>query len=389
MSPSPGLFDQIVSFENLWRAARKAQRGKRFHDDVASFNLNLEKEILRLRQELVIGSYKPGSYRQFYVREKEVRLISAAPYRDRVVHHAVMNFLEPLLCRSFIHDSYANQKWKGSHRAVKRFQGFLRASRYVLKCDIRKYFHSIDHEILLGQVARRVKDERAVALVRLIVETSPPQEPVYDYFPGDDLFAPCHRKKGLPIGNLTSQFFANLYLDGFDHFVKERLFCRRHVRYVDDFAVCGDDKDALWAIRDKMEEYLETTVRLKLHPIKTRIYRADEGITFLGYRVWPDRIRLERLNVVRFRRRLKRMQREYSEGTMGLDDVKQRIAGWLGHAIQADTVALRRQIFNSAVFTRGRARTEPCPARRVVEQQSREPARVQPEQEQPGEQEQQ
>ena len=319
---------------------------------MAVFNLNLEKEIFRLREELRSGTYLPGSYRQFFVREKETRLISAAPYRDRVVHHAVMNVIEPILSRSFIFDSYANRIGKGTHHAVRRFQEFLRSSRYVLKMDVRKYFHSIDHEILLGQIERRIKDSRVSELLRLIVETSPPQERVLDYFPGDGLLAPLDRKKGLPIGNLTSQFFANYYLDGFDHFMKENLKCRRYLRYVDDFAGFENDKGKLWDIRDRAGEYLEGNLRLKLHTIKTRVYRSDEGITFLGYRVWPDRIRLERSNVVRFRRRLKRMRKEFSEGTVGPGEVKQRLAGWLGHAKQANTAALRRQIFDDAVFLR-------------------------------------
>jgi hypothetical protein len=160
---------------------------------------------------------------------------------------------------------------------------------------------------------------------------------------------PLTRRKGLPIGNLTSQFFANFYLDGFDHYVKEVLGCRRYVRYVDDFAVF-DENDKLWDIKEEISRYLEDNLRLKLHPTKTRIYRADEGITFLGYRVLKDKIRLERSNVVRFRRRLKKMQEKFREGKITLRDVKQRIAGWLGHAKQADTVALRKQIFSSAVF---------------------------------------
>ena len=346
------LFEEIISFENLLSAARKAQRGKRFQENIAVFNLNLEKEIFRLREEIRAGTYRPGSYRQFFVREKETRLISAAPYRDRVAHHAIMNVIEPILSRSFIFDSYANRVGKGTHHAVRRFREFLRSSRYVLKMDIRKYFHSIDHEILLGQIERKIKDSRVSALLRLIVETSPPQEKICDYFPGDGLLTPVERKKGLPIGNLTSQFFANYYLDGFDHFMKEILKCRRYLRYVDDFAVLGESKDKLWDIRDRAGKYLEENLRLKLHPVKTRVYRSDEGITFLGYRVWPERVRLERGNVIRFRRRLKRMRKEYSKGATDLAEVKQRLAGWLGHARQADTVMLRRQIFGSAIFRR-------------------------------------
>ncbi|MFH1567835.1 MAG: reverse transcriptase/maturase family protein, partial [Gemmatimonadota bacterium] len=228
------LYGRVCAFDNLAAAARKARRGKRHKADVARFEFHLERELLRLRAELTAKAWEPGAYRCFVVHEPKRRLISAAPYRDRVVHHALCNVIEPLLERGFIHDSYANRRGKGTHRAVQRYTELCRRSRYALQCDIRRYFPSIDHAILYGQMERRIKDPEVLWLVRRIIDSSNPQEPVHTYFPGDDLFTPFERRKGLPIGNLTSQFFANVYLDGLDHFAKRRLGCRSYIRYVDD-----------------------------------------------------------------------------------------------------------------------------------------------------------
>ena len=217
------LFQQMCSFENLLNAAQKAQRGKRFQAEVARFNFHLEKELYHLQAELQTQTYRPGEYREFYIYEPKLRKISAAPYRDRVVHHALCNVIEPIFERTFIFDSYACRKDKGTHKAVDRFTEFSRKNTYVLKCDIRKYFPSIDHEILKTRFRRKIRDAQVLWLLDLIVDSSNPQEYVHEYFQGDDLLTSLNRRRGIPIGNLTSQFFANIYLNGFDHFVKEDL----------------------------------------------------------------------------------------------------------------------------------------------------------------------
>lgn len=242
MKTYKNLFETLISFDNLLKASKKAQRDKRFRDNVARFNLNLEKNLIELQRELSQQVYHPGEYRSFYIYEPKKRLISAAPYRDRVVHHALCNVIEPIFERSFIFDSYANRKGKGTHRAVHRFQTYLQKYKYVLKCDIRKYFPSIDHQILKQKVRRKIADEQTLWLIDTIIDNSNLQEEVFDYFPGDDLFTPSERRRGLPIGNLTSQFFANVYLNDFDHFVKEKLRCQAYERYVDDFVLLVNDK---------------------------------------------------------------------------------------------------------------------------------------------------
>ncbi len=252
------LWENVVSFEALLRAAEQARRGKRFRPDVAAFHFNLEHELWALHEELSTKTYRPGAYRSFHIYEPKLRQISAAPYRDRVVHHALVNVLEPIYERTFIDDSYACRKGKGTHAAVDRCQHFARRFRYVLKADVQKFFPSLDHEILKSLVARKVKDRDVLWLVNRIIDHSNPQEEVQNWFPGDDLFIPGERRRGIPIGNQTSQFFANVYLDPLDHFVKERLGIKGYVRYVDDFLVFSDDKRRLADMRERIRDFLVT-----------------------------------------------------------------------------------------------------------------------------------
>ena len=227
------LWPRVVSFENLLRAFRKARRGKRRKPAVASFELNLERELLRLQRDLESGEYQPGDYRLFTIYERKPRVIAAAPFRDRVVHHAVMNVIEPGLDRTFIHDSYACRKGKGTHAAITRYQTWARHYAYVLRMDVARYFPSIDHMRLKEKLHRRIKDRHMLALLECIIDSSPAIErPWLGYFEGDDLLTPLERRGGIPIGNLTSQFFANLYLDDVDHFIKERLCVKAYLRYV-------------------------------------------------------------------------------------------------------------------------------------------------------------
>ena len=210
--------------------------------NVATFHFDLERQLNRLQDELRDKTYRPGPYRTFEIHEPKRRMISAAPYRDRVVHHALVNVLEPIYEKTFIADSYACRKGKGTHSAVQRGHEFARRYRYVLKADIQKFFPSLDHEICKELVARKIKDKQVIWLVAQIIDHSNPQEEVLNFFPGDDLFTPGERRRGIPIGNQTSQFFANVYLDPLDHFVKDRLGIKGYVRYVDDILVFSDDK---------------------------------------------------------------------------------------------------------------------------------------------------
>ncbi len=293
----------------------------------------------------------PGAYRRFEIREPKPRWISAAPFRDRVVHHALCNVIEPIFERCFIHHSYACRRGKGTHAAVAQCQRWARRRRFVLKCDLRKFFPSVDHALLKSIVRRKIKDEKVLWLIDRIIDHPHDPAPLVDWFPGDDLLSPLDYPRGLPIGNQTSQFFANVMLNPFDHFVTERLRPDGYLRYVDDFVLFSDDKCWLTDARDRCRDFLES-LRLRLHPDKSVISPTSCGIRFLGYRVFPDRIRLPREHLVRWRRKLHQLQHGFSEGHVSAAVIGQRVASWNGHASQANSWRLRTDILDDTLFQR-------------------------------------
>jgi retron-type reverse transcriptase len=347
------LFEKIVSFENLLQAAHKAQKGKRLKPATALFNLNLEKELLGIQRALLEKTYRHGAYCDFKIYDPKQRLISAAPYRDRVVHHALCNIIEPIFNQGFIYDSYACRNGKGTHAAVDRYTAFARKNRYVLKCDIQKYFQSVDQKILLRMLHRKIACRDTQWLMGQIIG-SRKDKGFVEYFKGDDLFTPCRRLRGIPIGNLTSQFFANVYLDGFDHFVKETLGCKHYIRYVDDFVVFDNCKERLAAVKAQIGNHLGG-LRLKLHKRKCRIFKVSEGVGFLGFRMFATHRLLKKQNVLYMRRKLKKQQRAYNQWHIGADTIKQSIQSWISHAKHADTYGLRRRVISSVAFQRGTA----------------------------------
>jgi len=343
------LFPQIVTFDNLLDATHQAQQGKRYRKNVLAFNYNLEGELLQLQTELESKTFCPGPYKTFEIKEPKTRLISAAPYRDRVVHHALCHIIVPIFERTFIRDSYANRIHFGTHRALRRFTQFARSNRYVLQCDIQKYFPSIDHAILKSLIRRKIKCRDTLWLIDTIIDHSNQQEWVNTYFPGDDLFSPQQRRHGLPIGNLTSQFFANVYLNGLDHFIKEQLKIAYYVRYVDDFALFSDNYARLKEARKAIESYL-VGLRLRIHPIKSQLFKTQHGANFLGFRILPDRIRVRTENLRRAKRRLRQLQIDFAAGKISTREVMQSIRSWVAHLEHGDTWELRKQVFASLVF---------------------------------------
>lgn len=346
------LWTEIIEFENILCAARQAQRGKRFRENVLEFNYNLEQELAQIQHELKTKTYQPGKYKTFEIFEPKRRRISAAPYRDRVVHHTLCNIIGPIFEKSLIYHTYANRLGKGTHRALKYFTKYLRSSRYVLQCDIKKYFPSIDLEILKSQLHRKIKCPDTLWLIDLIVDNSNEQELVINYFEGDDLLTPLQHRRGLPVGNLTSQFFANVYLSGLDHFVQEQLKCSKYLRYVDDFALFSNDREFLVDARVKIEAYL-AGLRLKVHPVKSQLFETRCGANFVGFRVLPDRIRVRTENLRRGRKRLRQMQADVIQGRIEIEELFQSLQSWFAHLEHGDTWQLRKQIFAFLAQTRG------------------------------------
>ena len=339
------LYPRVCSFENLYLAYRAARRGKRGAQAVATFEYDQERQLVDLRAQLLAGAWRPGPYTSFYVHDPKRRLISAAPFRDRVVHHALINVIEPIWERRFIHDTYANRLHKGTHRALDRCQQFARRWPYVLQCDIRQYFPAIDHALLFDELARLLRDEAVLELCgRILASGVGVLAEAYDmhWFPGDDLWA-ATRPRGLPIGNLTSQFWANVFLSRFDHFVKRDLKCEGYVRYVDDLLLFGDDRQRLRDWRAAVIEQLGW-LRLGLHTQSAQAFPVAAGIPFLGFRVFPTHRRLKRRNGVKFERRLRVLARRYARGELPADRVAEAVTGWVNHARYGDTWGLRRAI---------------------------------------------
>lgn len=347
------LFDTFANFQALRTAARRAIRGKRRKPGAAAFMANLESQLLRLERELQAGTWRPGHYVEIAIRDPKPRLVSAAPFRDRVIHHALCAVIEPIFERGFIANSYANRVGKGTHRAVACYERYRDRHAFVLRCDIYRYFPAIDHALLKAAFRRRIACARTLAVMDAIVDGSNPQEPVHRYFSGDDLFTPFNRRRGLPIGNLTSQFFANLYLDRLDHFATEVLQAP-YLRYVDDFALFADDGDVLEDWRERIARHLEGR-RLLLHPIKTRIVATAEPASFLGYVLLAGgRRRLPEDNVRRFRNRLRCLHDRQRAGTAEAKEAQQRVRSWIAHAAHANTWRLRHAIFRGSCFGRAR-----------------------------------
>jgi retron-type reverse transcriptase len=343
------LFDRIANFQALYTAFRRAIKGKRKKPGAAAFSANLERELLTLERQLHDGSYRPGRYTVIEVHDPKKRLVSAAPFRDRVVHHALCAVICPIFEAGFIDHSFANRSGKGTHRAIAAYEYYRDRHANVLRCDIYRYFPSIDHTILKTAFRRRIACPRTLALVDRIIDGSNLQEPVNLYFDGDDLFAPYQRRRGLPIGNLTSQFFANLYLDGFDHFVTEVLHAP-YARYVDDFALFHDDPAVLEEWRNRIDSYLAGR-RLKLHPRKTVIQRTALPSQFLGFDLLScGRRRLPEDNVRRFRNRLRGLRDQWRTQTIARADTDAKIRAWIAHAQHADTWRLRHAIFRGGWY---------------------------------------
>jgi hypothetical protein len=359
------LWEKICSFENLYLASKKALRRKARKRGANVFFSNLEYEIHEIRRELLDGAYVCGKYDNFLVTEPKQRMVSAAPFRDRVVHHALCNVIEPIWEKRFIYDSYACRVGKGTHKAIDRAHYFLRKYQYVLKCDVAKYFPSIDHDVLMDMVQSKIKCGKTLALIQDIIKCSPPEcAGQKGYFPGDDIVSVADRRIGLPIGNLTSQFFANVYLDGLDHFIKDECGIKGYLRYMDDFALFSNDKAELKDMLGKIESFV-SAIRLNLNHGKCQLFPAKNGFPFLGFHLYRERRRILRGNFERFKKRVLGQRWAYRHGTdVSIFDFRESVRAWNAFASFGDTHSLRKKFFRSIIWKKGGSAALVC--RRVL-----------------------
>lgn len=333
------LYPQVCSLENVMLAARKAMKGKLSGDAAARFQVQWETHAVNLHEELMAEAWRPGEYTYFKIHEPKLRTVAAAPFRDRVVHHALVQVLEPIFEKKFIEDSYACRKGKGTHAGVRRCAEFTQQFPVVLKCDVRQYFPHIDQEILFERLAKTIADKKVMSLIRLILKSH--SDGVRQVW-GEDLFSVKQQYRGLPIGNLTSQFFANVYLDGFDHFVKQELRVKGYVRYVDDFLLFADSRGQARAWGRECKLYLDA-LGLEIHPDKYRLgLTAREGADFCGFVCYASgRIKVRSASVRRYQKRFCALQKSGD-----VREISQSVRSWIGHVQHAQSWRLRAAVLS-------------------------------------------
>jgi len=318
------LYEKICDFDNLYLAWKKARKAKPSNLETLKFAYRLEENLFCLQKGLISQEYEHGGYWKFKVYDPKPREIWAAPFKDRVVHHALCNVIEPVFDRSFIYNAYACRKDKGTHKGVVRLSRFLQnpENRYCLKCDISKYFSSVNHNILISLIEKKIKDKKVLWLINKILKSD-------------------GQRQGIPIGNLSSQLFANLYLNPLDYFIKHSLKIKYYVRYMDDFLILSKDAKNLEKTSDRIKDFLDKELKLKLHPKKAVLFPVKHGIDFLGFRVFTTHRRLRKSTLLRAWRRSKELKERYLDGDINLKELLNHIASYLGHWRWADTYRLR------------------------------------------------
>jgi len=323
------LYNELCSYENLELAYKKARKHKTLKPYVIEFEKELKKNLSILRIELLLHSYKPQPLETFIIRDPKTRKINKSDFKDRIVHHALCNIIEPIFERIFIFDSYANRKGKGTLKAIQRFDFFKRKvsknntrNCFILKADIRHYFDEVSHEILINIIKRKIKDEKVIWLIKQILSN----------------FNSEYKGKGMPLGNLTSQFFANVYLNELDYFVKHKLKIKYYIRYVDDFVIFNSNKEILEKNKEKINLFLKDELKLELHPDKSKIILLEKGITFLGYRIFYYHKLLKKNNL----RRRKFILLNYNN--LDYNKIYSSFEGWLAYAKRANTSNLRKKL---------------------------------------------
>ena len=323
MKKYKNLYRELCSKENLALAFRKARKRKSQKPYVIEFENNLKQNLKILKDELLSERYKPRPLRTFVIRDPKVRKIRKSYFVDRIVHHAICNILEPIFEKRFIYDSFANRLGKGTLNAIKRFDKFKQkvsknntGNCYVFKADVKHYFDEVNHNLLINILRKRINDKKVISLISKVLENH-------------------SDKVGMPLGNMTSQFFANCYLNELDQFVKNELKAKYYIRYVDDFVILNNDKNVLENYKDKINVFLKEKLELELHPNKSKILLLNKGIGFLGFRNYPYHRLLRKANIRTMRKNIK--DKDY-------DSICEFLEGWLSYANHANTYNLKHKI---------------------------------------------
>jgi RNA-directed DNA polymerase len=326
---------KIYNYDNLILAWQNAKKGKTKRRYVKRFQRNLKENLLKLKEELENKTYKPCEMKSFILRDPKTRKISKSAFRDRVVHHALYLVIVHDFEKGFIYDSHANQIGKGSLKAIERFDKFKRKVSknntkkcYILKADIKHYFEEIDHEILIEIIRRKIKDEDVIWLIRKILSVN-------------------RKTKGMPLGNLTSQFFANLYLNELDSFVKHKLKAKYYIRYVDDFVILHESKEQLEKLKLEIDKFLREKLKIELHPSKSHVLELSGGINFLGFRVFYYHKLIRKSNLKNFDRKFNNLRFLFDKEFISREKSLESLEGWLAYCSHANTHKYRRHLIRN------------------------------------------
>lgn len=342
MKTYKNLYPKLCSYKNLELAFKKASRGKNKNFYVIEFKKNLRQNLLDLKRKLELETYRPSKLTKFTIQDPKTRLIRKSIFKDRIVHHAIVNILEPIYEPRFIADNFANRVNKGTIAAIKRFDKVLRKvtkngdkinnakydnmiKGYVLKADIKKFFDSINQGKLVEILRRKIKDEKLIWLIIKILKN-------FD-----------NKVRGMPLGNMTSQFFANVYLNDLDQFIKRRLKVKNYLRYVDDFVIFHESKEKLEEYKNKIEEYL-MNLKLEFHPDKSKIFPLYKGVDFLGFKIFYYYKRVRKRNVNHFKKRLEKLKKSYACGDIPKSRFIASVEGWFAYVIWGNTYRLRKDL---------------------------------------------
>lgn len=356
------MFFKITCWENLLCAYYHARCDNRYKYPACRFSFFLESSLIKLRDELLDNSYYPSAYTYFVIKDPKERNVAAPSFRDRVVQHALASVIEPIFEKIFIEDTYACRKGRGTHFGAKRVKKFLMAARcihgkdkniYVLQCDIRKFFQSISWDTLLELISKKIKSPQTIDLLQKIVTTHTSiqkrtikQLSLLENNNNEEVVSPSLRR-GLPIGNLTSQLFANIYLNALDHFIKENLRERWYGRYMDDFLIIHEDKEHLKEIRNSINSFLKEKLKLQLHPKKVTIKNVKDGIPFVGYRIFYDHILIRGSTLLRMQRKYKLRKKQLKKGLIDEYKLNSTIKSFEGHLKKANAWKLKQKMFGT------------------------------------------
>jgi len=347
------IYSGLYRFENLYKAYLCARKNKRYRREVLEYSYNLEENLIQLQNELIWKIYKVGEYREFYVYEPKKRLVMALPFKDRILQWAIYNELYPFYSKKFITHTYACIKGRGTHKAINQLQKWLRQLNrkwgkfYCLKMDISKYFYRVDHDILIKILKKNIKDRELIELLEIIIRDSQTEFGMeIDYSKEIRI-----NNKGMPIGNLLSQLFANVYLNHLDQYVKRNLGEKYYMRYMDDFLILNHDKLHLHELKNKIEKFLENELKLNLNN-KTSIKPVDLGIEFLGHKIWWSHIKLKKQSALRMKRRIRKRVKLYNDGMIEFEDLNSTIQSYFGLMKNCDSYKLKESIIKNIKLKR-------------------------------------